>query len=445
MLCPLFYLTFTVFYDTVNNIHILESSQLYKIRLMENSLRRTAESFMKKFTIIPLILILFICLACETKQKGPSHLKVGTDKLIESGLAVEAVNLLIEAEKREDDKAEPRALLVIAYSHALASGATRGQDYESEYKRQRAERIAALNDAEMNKMIDHLKKRSQVQQNGFQALVDKGTDAATLLIDHIVQGTYPNVHGHFISVLVKMKSKAVDPILNKITDTDISPAVKMKLIRVLGDIGDKKAMESLKSIDMTNLPAALKMEIYTTLYILGENKYKSEILAGLTVNQVEVRRAAAKAMANLKVVKTSSLIKALKDEDSQVVIDIAKALAVHRSKEAVEPLVNVLKSDHSMKAAQEVLNTLTVYVNAGGELKKGIARRIALLLIEKEVSSTDVRIMLASFLKGDMLVRQLKAASLLDGLDSKLYDYAQTEESSTLKSELNELLTMIKR
>jgi len=400
---------------------------------------------MKKLTIIPLILFLSICLACETKQKGPSHLKVGTDKLIDSGLAVEAVNLLLEAEKREEDKAEPRALLVIAYSHALASGVTKGQDYESEYKRQRAERIAALNDAEMNKMIDHLRKRSQVQQNGFQALVDKGSDAATLLVDHIIQGTYPDMHGHFISVLVKMKSKAVDPILSRITDTEVSSAVKMKLIRVLGDIGDEKAVESLKSIDMTNLHAALKMELYTTLYRLGEDTYKSEILNGLTANQDEVRRAAAKAMANLKGVKTSSLIKALKDEDSQVVVDIAKALAVHKSKEAVEPLINVFKSDHSMKAAQEVINTLNTYVNSGGELKKGIGRRIALLLIEREVSSTDVRIMLVSFLKGDALVKQLKAASLLDGLDSKLYDYAQTEESSTLKSELNDLYTKIKR
>ncbi len=411
---------------------------------MEDSLRRKTEGFMKKFTIIPLILTLLVCLACETKQKGPSHLKVGTDKLIESGLAVEAVNLLIEAENREEDKTEPRALLVIAYSHALASGVTKGQDYESEYKRERSERITALNDAEMNKMIDHLRKRSQVQQNGFQALVDKGSDAATLLVDHIIQGTYSDVHGHFIAVLVKMKSKAVDPILSRITDTEVSSAVKMKLIRVLGDIGDEKAVESLKSIDMTNLPAALKMELYTTLYRLGEDTYKSEILTGLTANQVEVRRAAAKAMANLKGVKTSSLIKALNDEDSQVVIDITKALAVHKSKEAVEPLVNVFKSVHSETAAQEVLNTLNAYVNSGGELKKGIGRRLALLLIEKQVSSTDVRIMLASFLKGDALVKQLKAASLLDGLDSKLYDYAQTEESTFLKSELNDLLSKLK-
>ncbi len=360
-------------------------------------------------------------------------------------MAVEAIEQhLIQAEKDEVEKAEPRALLVIAYSHALASDATKGQDYESEYKRQRAERIAALNEAEMNKMIELLSKQSQVQQNGFQALVDKGTDAATLLVSHLIAGTYSDAHGHFISILVKMKSDAVDPIINRITDSEIPPAVKMKLIRVLGDIGDKKAVETLKSLDTTNMPAALKMELYTTLYRLGDNKYKTEILTGLTTNDVEVRRAASKAMVNLNNVNTASLIKALKDEDAQVVTNITKALAVHKTKDAVGPLVDVIKSEHSKSATKEVLNTLSAYVEAGGELKKGIARRISLLLIEKEVSSSDVRYMLVSFLTGPDLIKQLKAAKLLDGLDSKLYDYAQEEEAEFVKTKLNELLTKIK-
>ena len=408
-------------------------------------MRRKTKVFMKKLTIIPLILILFTCLACDTKPKGPSHLTVGTSKLFNSGLAIEAIEQhLIQAEKEEEDKAEPRALLVIAYSHALASGVTRGQDYESEYKRQRDARIAALNEAEMNKMIEHLTKRSQIQQNGFQALVDKGTDAATLLVSHIIDGTYPDVHGHFLSILVKMKSEAVDPIINRITDSEISAAVKIKLIRVLGDIGDNKAVETLKSLDTTNMPAALKMELYTTLYRLGENKYKSEILAGLTVNEVEVRRAAAKAMANLKNVNTTSLIKALNDEDSQVVIDITKALAVHKSKNAVDPLINVIKSEHADNATQEVLNTLTAYAKAGGELKKGIGKSICKLLINQEVSSSDVRVMLLHFLKDPIIVKELKAAKVVDGLDSKLYEYGQKEESEFVKTELNELLDMIK-
>ncbi len=400
---------------------------------------------MKHFTFIPLILILFTCFGCDTKQKGPSHLKVGRDKLIESGLAVEAVNLLIEAEKKEEDKTEPRALLVIAYSHALASGATKGQDFEAEYKKQKTERIAALNEAEINKMIEILNKRSEVQQNGFQALVEKGTDAAVLIIDTLAQGLYPDIHKNFISALEQMGTKAIDPILDSVADTEVNPAVKMKLIQVLGEIGDEKAVKRLKSIDMTNMSDALKMSVYTTLYRLGDNKYKSEILAGLTANEVEVRRAAAKAMVNLKNVNTNMLITALKDDDSQVVADIAKALSVHKTKDAVEPFVNIVKSEHSPKAKQAVLNTLATYIEAGSGLTKRLASRLAYLLINKEVNSSDDRLMLVQFLKKRM-VRQLKASMLFDDeLEPKLYNYLQNDEEITfVKDALNELLNDIR-
>ncbi len=400
---------------------------------------------MKNLAIIPLILILFICFGCDTKQKGPSYLSVGRDKLIESGNAVEAINLLIEAEKKEEDKTEPRALLVIAYSHALASDATKGQDFESEYKKQKTQRIAALNEAEINKMIEILNKRSEIQQAGFQALVQKGTDAAILIIDNLAQGLYPDIQKNLISALEQMGTKTIEPILDSIADAEVNPAIKMKLIQVLGEIGDEKAAERLKSIDTTGMSDALKMAVYTTLYQLGDRKYKTEILAGLTANEVEVRRAAAKAMANLKNVNTSMLITALKDDDSQVVTDIAKALSVHKTQNAVEPFVNIIKSEHSSKAKQAVLNTLATYIEAGG-LTKRLASRLAYLLINKEVNNSDDRLMLVQFLKKRM-VKQLKAATLFDDeLETKLYNYIQNEEESAfVKVELNELLNDIRK
>ena len=399
---------------------------------------------MKKFTIISLILILLTSFGCNTNQKGPSHLSEGRKSLLNSGNAIEAVNLLVEAEKKEEDKTEPRALLVIAYSHALASDAAKAQGVEAEYKKQKTERIAALNDAEMNKMIEILSKRSVVQQNGFQALIEKGIDAAVLLVDNIAKGEYPDAHANFTSTLIQMRSNAVDPILDSITDTAVSSSAKTKLIRVIGEIGDKKAVERLKSVDMTNMDAALKMEISTTLYRLGEKRYKTEIIAGLTADEVGVRRAAAKAMANIENVNTNTLITALNDDDSQVVADIAKALSVHKTKNAVEPLVNIFKTEHSVKAKQAVLNTLAVYTEAGGDLRRGLAKRIALLLINKEVSSSDDRVRLVQFLKR-RLVKQLKAASMFDGLDVKLYEYSNEEESTPVRTELNELLELIRK
>ncbi len=407
---------------------------------------------MKKLIVIPLILLLFICIGCDTEQKGPSHLDVGKARLIDSGLAVEAVNYLLEAEKREEDKAEPRALLVIAYTHALASGATRGQEYEVEYKRQKQQRIAALNDAEIDKMIEVLSKRSQVQQNGFQALVEKGADAANVIINHFVAGTHSEIHNHLTDVMIKMKSKAVEPIMNAITDADTPSAVKMELIRILGEIGDKKSIERLKSIDMTNMSSALKMELYTTFYRLGDSSYKSQILTGLNAKEVEVRRAAAKAMPNLKNVNTSSLITALKDDDPQVVMNIVKSLSVHKTKNAVEPLINVLKSEikdadnekQQQNIKQEVLNTLIAYVHAGGELKRGIAKNVAYLLINKEVSSDNVRLRIVTFLTDSVNVKSLKAAKVMDDIYNKLYTYSQQEESDFVRRALLDLLNDIK-
>ena len=407
---------------------------------------------MKKLTAIPLLLLLFICISCDTKQKGPTHLEVGRSTLIDKGNAVEAINnYLIEAEKKEADKAEPRALLVIAYSHALASGVTRGQTFESEYERQKEQRIAALNDAEMDKMIEILNKRSEVQQTGFQVFVEKGTDAAIVIIRHLGEGTYPDIHNHLTNTLVQMKSNAVNPILDSITDASTPLATKMKLIHVLGEIGDKTAIERLKAVDLTNMPAALKMEFYTTLYRLGDSSYKSQIIAGLTSDKVEVRRAAAKAMSNLKDINTSSLINALKDDDQQVVMEIVKALAVHKTKAAVQPLVNVMKSERQdgdsevqQSIKQEVLNTLTTYVHAGGELKRGIAKTVAELLINKEISSDNVRLRIVTFLQDDVLKRSLKALKLTEDIYNKLYTYAQQEESDFVRKALFDLLEDIK-
>jgi HEAT repeat protein len=400
---------------------------------------------MKNLTIIPLILILFTCLACETEQKGPSHLEVGRARLIDSGRAIEAIELLTKAEKKEKDKAEPRALLVIAYSYALESGAAQGQGYEQEYKKQRTERIAALNEAEINKMIENLSKRSEVQQNGFQALAEKGTDAAVVIVDQLCSGAYPEVHDLFISTLVKIGSEAVDPILEKVNDVATPAEAKMKLIRVLGEIKDKNTVEKLRSIDITSMTPALKLEVYTTFYRLGETTYKSEILTGLTANEIEMRRAAAKAMKNLKGVNTKSLINALKDTDSQVVTDIAEALSVHKTKDAVEPLVDILKSEHDTDAKEAVLKTLIAYAEAGGDLKKGIGRRVSVLLIDKEVSNSQDRLRLVHFLMHPVLVKQLKAARLLDDLDTKLYEYAEKEESKLVKTALHDLLELIRK
>ena len=129
---------------------------------------------MKKVVIIPLIALLLTSLSCDTKQKGPSNLSVGKSKLIDSGNALEAVGLLEKAEQEEVNKLEPRALLVIAYSHGLATGDAASLGVEAKFKNQRSQRIQELTDAEIRQILQILSTPSRVRKAGLQALVDKG-------------------------------------------------------------------------------------------------------------------------------------------------------------------------------------------------------------------------------------------------------------------------------
>ena len=68
-----------------------------------------------------------------------------------------------------------------------------------------------------------------------------------------------------------------------------------------------------------------------------------------------------------------------------------------------------------------------------------------MLLIDKEVSNSQDRLRLVHFLMHPVLVKQLKAARLLDDLDTKLYEYAEKEESKLVKTALHDLLELIRK
>ena len=401
---------------------------------------------MKNYKILSLFLILITIVGCDTKPKGPSHLSVGKSKLINSGLALDSINHLKEAEKIAEDQSEARALLVIAYSHGLATKAAQSFGREAEFKRERTKRIAAMNDEEISKLIEILSVQSQVRKNGLNALAEKGTDAAVIIVDNIAKNSYPDANADLLSVLIQIGSEAVDPILNRLNNTEVNTSAKIKLIRVIGDIGDNKALEKLDAIDRESMNSALRMEILTTLYKLGDKKHKAEITKGLTSNDVGVRRASAKAMKDITNVNENILISSLKDSDTLVVSNIAKALAVHKTKNAVKPLVDILKSQHDKATKQTAINTLTDYTNTGAGLSKGLAKHLAEMLINQEVDSAEDRVRVVQLLKNDALVKQLKALRLVDDIDSKLYDYSQKyEDSSFVKTELNDLFEQIRK
>ncbi len=394
---------------------------------------------MKKLIVIPLVVLLLMSFGCETKQKGPSNLSVGRSKLIDSGNALEAVDHLEKAEQEEVNKLEPRALLVIAYSHGLSTGSASSLGVEAKFKNQREQRIQELNEAEMKQILQILSKPSRIQKDGLQVLVDKGPEAALLILDSLIKGRYPTLHANFAQMLVQMGAQGLDLVLARLTDETTPPAVKSRLVQVLAEIGDAKAVDALKSLQTGTMEPGLMMEINTTLYQLGEKSYQKDIIAGLSHSDVAVRRAAAKAMVNLNDVPSKTLIAGLKDTDSEVVASLVEALAIHKDAAAVDPLVNIITGELSKDPKQSAIDTLEVY--GQNKLTRGLAKRITELLIEGTVSDADNRLHLVQLLKREPFLKQIRATELYDNLEFKLYEYHKEKEPSELvKTSLKQLL-----
>ncbi len=412
---------------------------------------------MKKVDIIPsinmerlnclfgiLIALLTVCLGCDTKPKGPSNLSVGKSKLVDSGLALEAVKHLEKAVQEEEKKVEPRALLLLAYSHGLADNSARSHGVEAEYKNQRAQRIAALTEAEMKAILQTLNNPSRIRKSGLQVLVDKGTPAAALLLESLVKGRYPGLHESFTEMLFQIGSAGLPLILEALSAAATPSPVKAKLVRVIADIGDEQAIDALKSLQQTTMDAGLTMEINTTLYQLGEAAYKDAILAGLGDSDVAVRRAAAKAMVTIRDVPPETLIAGLKDSDAAAVTDLVKALAMHRDTAAVEPLLAVLTGELSKTPKQAAIDTLEIY--AANKLAKTLARDVTTLLTDGKVSDANSRLHLVLLLKREPLRKQILATNSVYQLESKLYEYYQkTEQSEQVKTTLSQLLELLSR
>ena len=400
---------------------------------------------MKKIVIIPLVVLLLASFGCETKQKGPSNLSVGESKLIHSGNALEAVGHLEKAEEEEVNKLEPRALLLIAYSYGLSTGdANRGGD-EAKFKNQRSQRIEVLTEAEMKHILQVLSQPSagQVRKAGLQALVDKGHEAAVLILNSLAKGRYPLLHADFTQMLVDIGPDSLDLILAKLTDETTSTALKGKLVQVLAEIDDAKVVDALKSIQTeAAIDPGLAMQINTTLYQLGEESYKKDIIAGISHSDVAVRRAAAKAMVNIKGVSPKTLIAGLKDEDSEVVTSLVEALAVHKDATAVDELMNILTGELNKDPKQAAIETLDVY--GQNKLARGLAKSATTLLIGGTVSDPVNRYYLVQLLRREPFKKQIKALKTIEDLGSKLHEYHDKKEQEDLvKIPLAQLLNEV--
>ena len=399
------------------------------------------ERNMKKLVTICLVLLWVVSFGCQQEKIIP-EISPGRAKLLQAGLAIEAIEEHLKlAEVEEEDKDEVRALLLIAYSHALSRNATwlRANNKESEYKNERARRLAEMKSAEMREIFRILDGRYRVQKDTIQLLIDKGTPVIPLIIGSFIDNKYTKAHSDFDYILTQIGSKGLDELFVAVENVDTPVLIRDRLIRIIGEIADSSAEERLEALKNTATDAGLKMEIIAALYKLNNKVYKEEIEAGLNDKNVVARRAAARSMILLNPPSRSKLVDALKDTDDLVRISIVRALQKHVDANAVDNLVDMLTNDSSIKTKKVVVDTLNLYVENGQA--DGLAHRLIELLTKTEIANHEDRVLIIQLLTKPALINQILGADKLDNLPHKLYDYFENKETNTtVIGELNELL-----
>ena len=416
----------------------------------DRSLRAKALSIatiQKSFTLFQATLcagltLLILLIGCEPKQQI-DYLKIGRQQLLDSGLAIDAVELLKQAEINELDKTPPRALLVLAYTYGLSTGAAKAQGLEPEFERERTQRLAALGNDEIEYLLQILVKRSRLQKDAMQVVVDKGVDALPVLIDALGQADFLSLHGDIVEMMYQIGSEGLGLMGEAIQNADTSTEVKIALVRLIGRIGEPQGLKDLETIRNDTEDAGLKMEINVTLYRLGKREYSTEIIRGLANDDVNVRRASARAMIHLSDYPAGQVLKALQDTDDQVVTYAVQAFQNQPDVQAVVPLTEVLTGTADNAAKQAASEALRIH--AEQKLTKGLTTQLIKALISGKIANAEDRLRVLQLLRKEALMKQIKVTALVN--PQLVYDLDQylkkTETHEMVKGELRRLLSEV--
>ena len=386
------------------------------------------------------LIFLTMLIGCESKQQI-DYLKIGQQQLLSSGRVIDAVKLLKQAEIDEIDKTEPRALLVLAYTHGLSTGTAKAQGLDAEFRHERAQRLAALGDAEIENLLQILVRRSRLQKDAMQVLIDKGIDSMPVLISALGNADFQNLHGAIIEMMHQIGDDGLGLMVDAVQNTDTPMAVKVSLVRLIGRIGEQRRLKDLEVVRDNTADAGLEMEISVTLYRLGKHEYSTMIIKGLGADDVNVRRAAARAMIYLNDYPVDKVLKALRDIDDNVVVYSAEAFQHRPDARAVVPLTEILtgKADNAAKqAASEALR-----IHAEQKLARGLTTRFIKMIISGKITNAENRLRILQLLRKDALTKQIKVAALVN--PQLVYDLdqylKQTETHELVKGELRWLLS----
>ena len=338
--------------------------------------------------------------------------------------------------------------MLIAYSHAIATGDAKTQEAEipglaAKYKQARSERIAALSNTEIKKILQLLAERHRTQDATIQILVDKGADAVPVLIEYLSIRRYLVLRPDLIEMLYQIGSAGVDHLTAALRNAETAQETKVILTQLIGRINDSRAIPALEAIQSGSTPG-LRMEVNIALYNLGKHEYRTEIINGLGDNDVEVRRAAAQAMLKLDNPPVDEVVSALSDSDAQVRMSAGQTLEKYPTEKAINRLIEILVNDADETAREAAAKALIAH--SGQDFGQGIARQLIKAL--PTVSEPKDRIRIVLVLKKDALIKQIKNApkAFDDNIELDLYLYAASEEQNDMvKEELSMLLNNLGR
>ncbi len=395
-----------------------------------------------KTTLYAGLTLLILLVGCEPKQKI-DHLKVGRQQLLNSGLAIDSIKHLKQAEIDELDKAPPRGLLVLAYTHALSTGAAKTQGLEPEFKSERAQRLAALGNEEIEYLLQILVRRSRLQKDAIQVVVDKDVDALPVLIGALGQADFLNLRGDMVEMMYQIGSDGLGLMVDAIQSAETSTEVQIELVRLVGRIGEPQGLEDLETIHKNTEDPGLQMEISVTLYRLGKHEYSAAIIKGLTDDDLDVRRASARAMIHLNDYPVAKLIKVLQDTDNEVVTHAAQAFQNKPDPQAVAALTSVLTGTADNAAKQAASDALRIH--AEQKLAKGLTTQLIKALISGNITNAEDRLRILQLLRKEPLMNQIKVTVLVD--PQLIYDLdqylKQTETHEMVKGELRRILDQL--
>jgi len=188
-----------------------------------------------------------------------------------------------------------------------------------------------------------------IRQTAISALGDIPTaQSAEILVGELADPD-ARIQAKTLEALKKIDRPAAEPLMKSLKSDDIS--VRINSVMLLGDIGEKGAVEPLiemlkfHSDDLAVDSIRLRLESATALGRIKDPLAAPALIDTLRDTSPQVRERAASALQELGPAIADQLTKVLMDEDANVRINAARILGEIKDTESVEPLIRALLVD----------------------------------------------------------------------------------------------------